>query len=131
MRSSQVSLDFRTYSQHVENSPTKRTYCTCSRLHIAHKTQRWALRLAEFNFKVEHIPGAFNTWADLLTRWAAPGNEESPVRRLSALRVLPITADIPELPSVDVISKSQLPSPASIGRWFSLHIEPEKRHLDD
>ncbi len=27
--------------------------------HIVHKTQRWALRLAEFNFTVEHIPGAF------------------------------------------------------------------------
>ncbi len=39
--------------------------------HIVHKTQRWALRLAEFNFTVEHILGAFNTWADLLTRWAA------------------------------------------------------------
>ncbi len=25
--------------------------------HILHKTQRWALRLAEFNFTVEHIPG--------------------------------------------------------------------------
>ncbi len=34
--------------------------------HIVHKTQRWDLRLAEFNFTVEHVPGAFNTWADLL-----------------------------------------------------------------
>ncbi len=25
--------------------------------HMVHKTQRWALRLAEFNFTVEHIPG--------------------------------------------------------------------------
>ncbi len=76
--------------------------------HIVHKTQRWALRLAEFNFTVEYIPGAFNTWADLLTRWAAPGNEESPARRLSALRVPLITADLPELPSLDVISSPRV-----------------------
>ena len=25
--------------------------------HVVHKTQRWALQLAEFNFTVEHIPG--------------------------------------------------------------------------
>ncbi len=43
--------------------------------HIPHKTQRYALRLSEFNVTVIHIPGAFNTWADLLTRWEAPGNE--------------------------------------------------------
>ncbi len=46
------------------------------------------------------IPGAFNTWADLLTLWAAPGNEESPAGRLSALRVPLIIADLPELPVV-------------------------------
>ncbi len=27
-------------------------------IHIAHKAQRWALRLDEFNFTVEHNPGA-------------------------------------------------------------------------
>ncbi len=42
--------------------------------HIVYKTQRWALRLSEFNFTMEHIPVAFNTWADLLTPWGAPGN---------------------------------------------------------
>ncbi len=71
--------------------------------HIVNKTQRWDLRLLEFNFTVVHIPGAFNTWADLLTRWAAPRNEEFPARRLSALRVPLITADLSELPSLDVI----------------------------
>ncbi len=50
--------------------------------HIVHKTQRWALRLAEFNFTVEHITGELNTWADFLTRWAAPGNAEFPARRI-------------------------------------------------
>ncbi len=98
--------------------------------HIVHKTQRWALRLAEFNFTVEHIPGAFNTWADLLTRWAAPGNEESPARRLNALRVPLITTDLPELPSLDVISKSQRASPPPPGAGCSL-TSSGHRYLDD
>ncbi len=117
------ALAFRTYSPHVGEfslftdnknalymlSPTRFNANVAQ--HIVRKTKRWALRLSEFNFTVEHIPGAFNTWADLLTRWAAPGNEESSAQRLSALRVPLITADLPELPSLDVIYKSQLASP--------------------
>ncbi len=61
-----------------------------------------------------------NSWADLLTPWGAPGNEESPARRLSAIRVPLITADLPELPSLGVIFESQL-----------AHIETGHRHLDD
>lgn len=36
--------------------------------HIVHKVQRWALRLSEFDFTIEHIPGEHNVWADILTR---------------------------------------------------------------
>ncbi len=79
--------------------------------HIVHKTQRWALRLAEFNITVEHIPGELNTWADFLTRCAAPGNAEFPVRRISAFRDPLITEDLPELPSLEVIAKSQTQLP--------------------
>ncbi len=64
-------------------------------------------QISEFNFTVEHIPGALKTWADLRTRWAAPGSEESPARRLSALQVPPITADLKELPPLDIIFRSQ------------------------
>lgn len=37
--------------------------------HIAEKLQRWAIRLSEFIFLVEHILGENNTWSDMLTRW--------------------------------------------------------------
>ncbi len=74
--------------------------------HIVHKTGRWALRLAEFNFTVEHIPGELNTWANFLTLWAAPRNAEFSARRISAFRFPLITEDIPELPSLEVIAKS-------------------------
>lgn len=81
--------------------------------HIVHKVQRWALRLSEFNFTIEHIPGEQNLWADFLTRWAAPDNTTFPARRLSALQVPLLTADAdkPELPSLEIISEAQNRSP--------------------
>lgn len=36
------------------------------------RVQRWALELQRFDCRIEHVPGASNLWADLLTRWAAP-----------------------------------------------------------
>ncbi len=69
---------------------------------------------------MQRILGAFNTWADHLTRWTAPGNEESPARRLSALRAPLTAADLPKLPFVDVISKSQLALPPPSNAGFSL-----------
>ena len=32
---------------------------------------RWALRLSKVRYKVYHIPGQFNVFADMLTRWGA------------------------------------------------------------
>ncbi len=85
-----------TNSQRVENSlcsPTARTSCTCSRLPASTPT------LQDISFTRRSV-GLFDlpsstSWAELLTRWAAAGNEESPARRLSALRVPLITAGVP------------------------------------
>ena len=57
-------------------SPTR--YNSNVARHVVHKFQRWALRLAEFNFTIEHIPGESSIWADILTRWTAPGYDKSP-----------------------------------------------------
>lgn len=38
---------------------------------VVHKTQRWALRLAEFKFTVVQIPGQSNAWVDMWFRWAS------------------------------------------------------------
>jgi hypothetical protein len=32
------------------------------------KIQRWALKLATYNYRIEHIAGELNVWTDLLTR---------------------------------------------------------------
>jgi transposase InsO family protein len=35
----------------------------------AERLERWALRLRAFEYVIEHIDGAANVWADLLSRW--------------------------------------------------------------
>jgi Integrase zinc binding domain len=39
--------------------------------HTVSKIQRWALKLATYNYRIEHIAGELNVWTDLLTRWGA------------------------------------------------------------
>lgn len=75
--------------------------------HVIYKTQRWAIRLAEFNFTTEHIPGESNTWADMLTRWAASGFDRCPAKRISLFTVPLITETPPELPSLEIFAESQ------------------------
>lgn len=88
--------------------------------HVVNKVQRWALRLAEFNFTIEHIPGESNLWADILTRWAAADYDRSPARRLSAIKVPLMNNDKPELPSFEIISKSQKKYPPPQNEGFNL-----------
>ena len=100
--------------------------------HVVNKVQRWALRLAEFNFTIEHIPGESNVWADILTRWAAADYDKSPARRLSAIKVPLLTEDKPELPSIEVIVESQKkhPPPANEGFILSNDNPPVWRNLN-
>jgi hypothetical protein len=39
--------------------------------HTVRKIQRWALKLAAYNYRIEHIAGELNVWTGLLTRWGA------------------------------------------------------------
>lgn len=40
---------------------------------VFHMLSRWATILASFNYEIVHISGESNCCADLLSRWAAPG----------------------------------------------------------
>jgi hypothetical protein len=40
-------------------------------MHTVSKIQRWALKLATYNYRIEHIAVELNVWTDLLTRWGA------------------------------------------------------------
>lgn len=79
--------------------------------HVVNKTQHSALRLAELNFTVEHIPGQSNTWSDMLSRWAS--ERSAPCRRISAFQIPLITEERPELPSTDIIVEAQRKVPPS------------------
>jgi hypothetical protein len=37
--------------------------------HVAHKLQRWALKLSVLSYRMEHVMGELNYWTDLMTRW--------------------------------------------------------------
>ncbi|POM63297.1 hypothetical protein PHPALM_27403, partial [Phytophthora palmivora] len=38
--------------------------------HIRGKLLRWALKLMSYRYVIEHVDGASNVWADMLSRWA-------------------------------------------------------------
>lgn len=63
--------------------------------------------MGEFNFTFEQIPDEQSIWADLLTSWAASGCSMLPDRRVGAILVPLITEAKPDLPSLDLIRKSQ------------------------
>lgn len=88
--------------------------------HIVHKTQRWAIHLAELNYTIEHIPGEINLWDDMLTHWVSADNARFPARRISTIRAPLIIEDLPDLPSVKAIAYCQQNSPPSEASDFSL-----------
>ncbi|GMF51787.1 unnamed protein product [Phytophthora fragariaefolia] len=45
--------------------------------HIRGKLLRWAVKLMEYRYHIDHIEGASNVWADMISRWA--GNHSDSV----------------------------------------------------
>lgn len=50
--------------------------------HIRGKLLRWAMKLTEFRYTVNHIAGTSNVWADMLSRWACQSAVSVQVRRV-------------------------------------------------
>lgn len=73
--------------------------------HIVQKSQRWTLRIEEFNANVEHMPGEINISADMLTRWVVECSTRC--RHISAIHVPLLAEELPELPSPQVLSAPQ------------------------
>lgn len=48
------------------------------------KLQRWAMVMASFPYKIEHVDGVDNVWADMLSRWGAP----QPVHAVARMRAI-------------------------------------------
>ncbi len=51
--------------------------------HVRGKLQRWAMKLMEMRYTIEHIEGPHNVWADMISRWAGGRPEVSTLRRLT------------------------------------------------
>jgi hypothetical protein len=67
--------------------------------HTVSKIQRWVLKLATYNYRIEHIAGDLNVWTDLLTRWGAAVTKTTSTPRkdstlhYGALFVAPLVMD--------------------------------------
>jgi hypothetical protein len=57
----------------------------------AQKLQRWALFIQRFRYRIDHISGGDNVWADLMTRWGASRDDTiatpNLVRRVRAVKI--------------------------------------------
>ncbi|TMW59220.1 hypothetical protein Poli38472_007365 [Pythium oligandrum] len=55
--------------------------------HVRGKLLRWAMRLMEYRYTIEHIDGAKNVWADMVSRWAAQREPSSvTIKRITRKR---------------------------------------------
>jgi hypothetical protein len=67
--------------------------------HTVSKIQRWALKLATYNYRIEHIAGELDVWKDLLTSWGAAVTRTTSTPRkdstlhYGALIVAPLATD--------------------------------------
>ena len=78
--------------------------------HTANKLMRWALKLSGFRYVIERIPGNYNVWADMLTRWAVKHSNKVSLSKLSRLMLAPINPSLDkeyDWPTRECISKSQ------------------------
>jgi hypothetical protein len=57
--------------------------------HIKGKLLRWAMKLMNFRYIVEHVPGPDNVWADMISRWAGNHAPVVTVKRIKAVRQQP------------------------------------------
>ncbi|OWZ15878.1 hypothetical protein PHMEG_00010406 [Phytophthora megakarya] len=51
--------------------------------HVRGKLLRWALKLSDYRYIIEHIEGPKNVWADMFSRWGGNHNPTVRVKRLS------------------------------------------------
>ncbi|POM60602.1 hypothetical protein PHPALM_30524 [Phytophthora palmivora] len=78
--------------------------------HIRGKLQRWALSSTGFPYRIDHIDGKTNVWADLLSRWGSTSPEEPATLQDAASRQLdelrPLQGDF-VFPTLDEMKQLQ------------------------
>lgn len=54
--------------------------------HVKGKLLRWAMKLMNFRYIIEHVPGPDNVWADMISRWAGNHTPVATMKRIKAVR---------------------------------------------
>ncbi|KAG3002249.1 hypothetical protein PC121_g19546 [Phytophthora cactorum] len=73
--------------------------------HIRGKLLRWVMKLMNFRYIVEHVPGPTNVWADMISRWAGNHVSTVSIKRVKAVR----RQDTPPRSSTESTSESTVP----------------------
>lgn len=95
--------------------------------YAVNKLLRWAIKLSQFRYVIEHIPGESNVWADLLSRWANGHKVKvcSLRNKISAVQYAPISPSLSEemsWPTSDEIRKIQ-PTTSPGNAWKRVNQE--------
>ncbi|OWZ04014.1 hypothetical protein PHMEG_00024162 [Phytophthora megakarya] len=64
--------------------------------HVKGKLLRWAIKLMNYNYVIEHIAGPHNVWADMISRWA--GNHVPVTAAIKRVRSFPSTTSQVHVP---------------------------------
>ena len=102
--------------------------------HVVTKVQRWALFLTRFPYRISHIAGEDNVFADIMTRWfrGYRGNlaesETALCRRVSRLALL-----VPPAYPSPTSAESEWPCAATLKSEQKLHVDfiPSNARLED
>ncbi|OWZ10999.1 hypothetical protein PHMEG_00016043 [Phytophthora megakarya] len=54
--------------------------------HARANLQRWAMLLTGYIYTIEHIPGASNLWADIVSKWSRPRERNEATKKISHVR---------------------------------------------
>ena len=65
----------------------------------AQKLQRWALFIQRFRYRIDHINGEDNVWADMMTRWgASPDDTDTTPKVVRSVRAMKMPEDLRDRP---------------------------------
>lgn len=85
--------------------------------HTTSKFDRWAMKLSEVWYDIEHVDGEKNSWVDMLTRWAVKPNTKVDPGKVGAIKSLMTAPVNPGLDArldwtrVEEIVRGQISSP--------------------
>ncbi len=78
---------FRIFTDHMNLVYIYGLYRT-QKINVMCRYDRWAVKMIQYRYTIEHVPGERNLWADLLSRWGvkAKGRTTTSVKGIKALK---------------------------------------------